>query len=167
MSSSFLCVASLPRVSLLIYSFAQVTLFSGVLTAFIIKVSDNLNTPPAEVTNKILIAIYNRTMNASMPIDLEQFLRLDESTRRRHDYQIWLLYTSLIISVGVAAIAMAAKLWVIRYSREVATSGPPRACVKRRQEVYDGLVAWKLDKCIDFMPILALGTVILFGFFLG
>jgi len=77
---SFSCVAILPHfitVFLNILS-SKVALFSGVLTAFIIQISDRLQPAPGDVTNKILIAIYNRTMDATAPIDLEQFLRLDE-----------------------------------------------------------------------------------------
>ena len=105
-------------------------------------------------------------MNASAPIDLEQFLRLDEGSRLLNVYQNWLLYTSLTISILVAALAMAAKLWVVRYSREVTTSGPPRASAKRRQEVHDGLVAWRMQNYIDATPLLALTAVLLFVFFI-
>jgi len=83
-------------------------------------------------------------MNASTPIDLEQFLWLDDNSRNMYQFQNSVLYTSLTISIMVATLAMAAKLWLVRYNREVTTSGPPRACAKRRQEAYAGLVAWKL-----------------------
>lgn len=105
-------------------------------------------------------------LNASTPIDLEQLLTLDDGSRRINDYQIGLLYTSLTISILVAALAMAAKLWVVRYSREVATSGPPRARAKRRQEVYNGLLAWKMEYCIDALPVMSLIAVILFALFI-
>jgi hypothetical protein len=105
-------------------------------------------------------------MNATAPIDLEQFLRLDEGSRSLNVYQNWLLYTSLTFSILVAALAMAAKLWVVRYSREVTTSGPPHASAKRRQEVYNGVLAWRMENYIDAMPLLALTAVLLFVFFI-
>jgi len=61
---------------------------------------------------------------------------------------------------------MAAKLWVVRYSREVTTSGPPRASAKRRQEFFNGLLAWRMENYIDAMPLLALTAVLLFVFFI-
>jgi len=105
-------------------------------------------------------------MNASTPIDLEQFLSLDDNSRNMYQFQNSVLYTSLTISIMVAALAMAAKLWLVRYNREVTTSGPPRACAKRRQEAYAGLVAWKLGLCIDAMPVMALSSVMLFALFI-
>jgi hypothetical protein len=105
-------------------------------------------------------------MNASTPIDLEQFLGLDDTTNSVNDFHSWLLYISLALSVLVAALAMAAKLWLMRYAREVTISGTPRARAKRRQEIYDGLVAWKLERCIDAMPIMALAALFLFGVFI-
>jgi len=128
--------------------------------------SGNFQPQPAEVTNKILIAIYRQTMNASTPINLEQFLRLDDATKSANDFHNWLLYMSLALSVLVAALAMAAKLWLVRYTREVTISGTPRACAKRRQEIYDGLISWKLERCIDAMPIMALAALFLFGLFI-
>lgn len=118
------------------------------------------------MTNLILIAIYNHTLNASTPIDLEQFLRLDDTSMAATIFQNWLLYTSLTISVLVAALAMAAKLWLVRYNRDVTTSGPPRIRAKKRQVAYDGLLRWKLEKCIDGLPVLSLIAVILFALFI-
>ena len=114
----------------------------------------------------ILIAIYNRTMNATTPLDFGQFLSLDDSSRRANELQNWLLYTSLVLSIVVAVLAMATKVWVVGYSRAVATSGLPRERAKKRQEAYDGSREWALGKCIDGMPILAIIAVALFGFFL-
>jgi len=104
--------------------------------------------------------------NASAPIDLEQILREDESNKFLGVYENWLLYTSLTISIMVAALAMAAKLWVVRYDREVTTPGTPRARAIRRQAVYNGLLAWKMGSCIDAMPLLVLAAVLLFMFFI-
>jgi hypothetical protein len=101
-----------------------------------------------------------------MPLNLDGLLTLDDTSRSINVYQNWLLYTSLTISILVAALAMAAKLWVVRYSREVASSGPPRARAKRRQEVYSGMLAWKLEYCIDAMPVMSLISVILFALFI-
>jgi len=106
-------------------------------------------------------------MNASTPIDLEQFLRLDDSSRRSNLTQNWLLHISLTLSIVVAAVAMAANLWLSRYRRDVnASLGPPRAVAKRRQELYDGFQAWKLQGCIDALPLMTLLAVFLFGFFI-
>lgn len=141
-------------------------LFSGVLTAFIIKTSNELQPNPGDVTNQILIAIYNRTMNASLPIDLEQYLRLDNGTHRRAFHRYSLLYISLAFSILVSVMATMAKLWVVRYNREVTVLGPPYVRVKRRQEAYSGSIAWKLGGCIESLPVMTLIPFVLLGFFI-
>jgi hypothetical protein len=105
-------------------------------------------------------------MNASTPIDLEKFLRLDATSKSTNDLHSWLLYLSLALSILVAATAMAAKLWLLRYTREVKTSGTPRDCAKRRQEMYNGLVAWQLKICIDAMPVITSIALMLFAIFI-
>jgi len=105
-------------------------------------------------------------MNASTPIDLEQFLSLDDNSRRANKLQNWLLYISLVLSLMLAVLAMAAKVWVARYNREVMTSGHPRDRSKKRQEILDGaLDEWALGKGIEAIPVVAIIAVILFGFF--
>jgi len=137
-----------------------------VLTAFIIQISSRFRPDPQDVTNQLLLAIYEHKMNPSTPIEFEKFLKLDDSKFKRVVFLSTLLYTSLAISVAVAAVAMAAKLWVIRYKHEVSALGPPRLRARRRQEVYDGSIAWKLDKCIEALPVMALIAVVLFSFFI-
>jgi len=115
----------------------------------------------------ILIAIYNRTMNDTAPLDFGQFLSLDDSSRRTNELQNWLLYTSLVLCIVVAVLAMATKMWVVNYSRVVATTeGLPHERAKKRQQAYDGSVEWALGECIDSMPIIAIIAVGLFGFFI-
>jgi ABC-type Fe3+ transport system permease subunit len=105
-----------------------------VLTAFIIQTSaGNFQPDPAEVPNKISVAIYRET----------------------NVFQKWLLNTSLTISMLVATLAMAAILWFVRYNREVTTSGPPHA---RANEI----LAWSLlEKCSDAMLMSLCAAIIL------
>ena len=141
-------------------------LLGGALTAFIIQTTSRFRPDPQDVTNRLLIAIYDHKMNPSIPVDLEKLLKLDDSKIKWVVFQSTLLYTSLAISVAVAAVAMVAKLWIIRYKHEVTASGPPRLRARRRQEVYDGAIAWRLDKCIEALPVMALIAVVLFALFI-
>ena len=65
------------------------------------------------------MAIYDHQMNSSITIDLEKLLKLDDSKYKQVVFLSTLLYTSLAISVAVAAVAMVAKLWIIRYKHEL------------------------------------------------
>jgi hypothetical protein len=110
--------------------------------------------------------IYRHQMNPSTPIDFEKFLKLDDSKLKRAVFLNSLLYTSLAISVAVGAVAMAAKLWIIRYKHQVNISGPLHLRAKRRQEVYDGSITWGLEKCIEALPVMALVSEVLFALFI-
>jgi hypothetical protein len=143
-----------------------VAFFSGVLTAFIVQPSHGFRPRPEDVTNQLLIAIYYHQLDPSTSIEVEKILELDEGKLNWTLFLNMFLYTSLAISVVVGAVAMAAKLWVIRYKREVNTSGPPHLRVRRRQEVYDGSIAWGLEKCIEGLPVMALISKVLFAVFI-
>jgi Family of unknown function (DUF6535) len=73
-----------------------------------------------------------------------------------------LIYPSLAISVIASLLGASAKLWLIRYSRRVASSGTPYERAIRRQETYDGIVAWRLKEIIESLPILISIAVVLF-----
>jgi Family of unknown function (DUF6535) len=77
-----------------------------------------------------------------------------------------LIYPSLAISVIASLLAAVAKLWLIRYSRRVASSGTPYERAIRRQETYDGVVAWRLKEIIESLPILIGIAVILFALYI-
>jgi Family of unknown function (DUF6535) len=77
-----------------------------------------------------------------------------------------LIYPSLAVSVIASLLAAIAKLWLIRYSRRVASSGTPYERAIRRQETYDGVVAWRLKEIIESLPILISIAVVLFSLYI-
>ena len=77
-----------------------------------------------------------------------------------------LLYPSLSISIITSLVAACAKLWLLRYSRSVASSGTPYERAIRRQDIYDGAVAWRLKEIIESLPLLMSIAVVLFGIYI-
>ena len=144
----------------------QVAFFSGVLTAFIIETTKGFQPDAGDVTNRILIAIYNNTMNATTPIDLEKYLRLDDDAHKLAVYRNALLYTSLAVSIVISILATLLKLWIIQHEREVTPSGPLHIRLMKRQESYNGSIIWRLEGCIASLPIMNLIALILFGLFI-
>ena len=107
-------------------------------------------------------------MNASSPIDLEKYLRLDKITQRHVFSRNLFLYTSLVFALIIAAIATMARIWIIRYGRKLNTPHPgsPRSHAMERQDMYDGSRSWKLGGLIESLPIFILIDVLLFGLFI-
>ena len=77
-----------------------------------------------------------------------------------------LLCLSLIIAIFASLLGTFAKLWLIRYSQGVASPGTPYECAIRRQETYDGIVAWRLKEIIESLPLLVTMVVILFALYI-
>ena len=77
-----------------------------------------------------------------------------------------LLYPCLSISIITSLLAACAKLWLLRYSRRVTSSGTPYERAIRRQEIYDGAVAWRLKEVIESLPLLISIAVTLFGLYI-
>ena len=77
-----------------------------------------------------------------------------------------LLYPSLAIAIIASLLGSFAKLWLIRYSRTVASSGTPYERAIRRQETYDGIVAWRLKEIIESLPLLISMVVVLFALYI-
>ena len=81
-----------------------------------------------------------------------------------------LLYPSLIIAIIVSMLGTSAKFWLIRYTQKVASSaffGTPYERAIRRQETYDGIMAWRLKEIIEsVLPLLVSMAVILFALYI-
>jgi hypothetical protein len=91
---------------------------------------------------------------------------MDPSQQWSAVYSNSLLYPSLAISIITALLASSAKMWLLRYSRRVASAGTPYERAIRRQETYDGALAWKLKEIIESLPILISMAVTLFGLYI-
>ena len=122
---------------------------------------------PGDATNKLLIAIYNHTMNASAPIDLQQYVTSDEIFDSTLSGCIYLLYISLAVSITEAAFALFINIWLTRYLRSLTMTGATiHERIRQRQENYRGLMEWRLPMLIEILPIVALVALVLFAFFI-
>ena len=78
-----------------------------------------------------------------------------------------LLYPSLALAIIASLLGTFAKLWLIRYSQRVTSfSGTPYERAIRRQETYDGVVAWRLKEIIESLPLLLCIAVVLFSLYI-
>ncbi|KAF8151672.1 hypothetical protein B0H34DRAFT_678247 [Crassisporium funariophilum] len=144
-----------------------VALFISILTSYIIETTKYFRPDPADITNELLIAIYARLSDASAPIvNPKDFYNLTPEQSLQAIYANSLIYFSLAVSMVVFVIASITKLWLIRYTREVTTPGPPYQRAMRRQDAYNGLVAWKVEGIIESLPVLVIVGVVMFGIFI-
>jgi hypothetical protein len=146
----------------------QIGLFIAVLTAFVIETRKSFESDPAEVTNEILMLIFNKLSNSSSgpeTIDLATFeiKQKEFSVATIHN---GLLFVSLALSIAISIIAMAAKIWLVRYIGWVREPGSEYNRAMKRQEVYTGMQRWKLHRVIDSLPLFTLVAVFLFGLFI-
>jgi len=122
---------------------------------------------PGDETNNILIAIYNRTMNASSPIDLQRFITWDETFDSMVTSSVFYLYISLAVSITVAAFALIISVWLIRYQRSITGAGPTiHERIRQRHENFMGLMEWRLPIMIEILPMVALVALVLFAEFI-
>ena len=105
-------------------------------------------------------------MNATAPINLEKYLRLDNSTHKSVLYKNALLSTSLSFCIVVSFLATLLKLWIIQHERDVNPSGPLYIRLRKRQEAYNGSIVWRLEGCIASLPIMSFIALLFFGLFI-
>ena len=149
----------------------QVALFISVLTAFVIDFSSQFQRNPSDITNDLLVAIYQQlaaqSNNTSAPIiDPTSFFNQDKAD---HDNAVFfnaLLYCSLALSILVSAVALVAKLWLVSYSHKVFSFGSPYERAMRRQEAYNGVLAWNLNATINALPIVLIIALAMFAIFI-
>ena len=100
--------------------------------------------------------MYIQLSNSSAPpVDPKSFFNMNANEQFNSTYAAWLLYPSLGIAIFAALLGTCAKMWLIRYSQTVASpGGTPYERAIRRQETYDGIVAWRLKEIIESLPVL-------------
>jgi len=126
-----------------------------------------LEPSPGNATNRILAEIYNHTMNASTPIDLQQYLTWNETFDPTVSSNVSLLYISLGVSITEAAFALIIIVWLTRYQRSLTGTGPTiHERIRQRHEAYTGLMEWRLPVLIEILPMVALGALCLFAIFI-
>jgi hypothetical protein len=150
----------------------QVGLIIAVLTSFVIDTSQQFQPNPANITNQLLIGIYDQlvaqasnTSSSLTRIDTVAILNLDKDDYHHASICNALLYCSLGLCTVAAALALAAKLWVISYGERAFSGGTPYERAKKRQEAYSGVLVWKMGAAIQSLPLILLIALVVFGFF--
>ena len=119
---------------------------------------------PAEISNELLLAIYNTQKNSSLDtFSRAYFFEQNHEDHRRAVVYNALLYADLALSIVVSMIALFAKIWVINYRNQVNSFGSPYKRAMERQEAYNGVVAWRMIQIIDSLPFLLLIAVFMLG----
>ena len=60
--------------------------------------------------------------------------------------------------------ALAAKLWLVSYTHDAFSVGSSYERAMKRQEVYNGILAWRMGAVINSLPVILLIALIMFGF---
>ena len=148
----------------------QVALFISVLTSFIIQSVTQFQRNPADVTNDLLVAIYNQMVAQSnntsiLPVDPRSYFSQSKADYDAAVIQNALLYTSLTLSMAVLVTALMAKLWLVNYSHQAFSVGSPYERAMKRQEAYNGVLVWNLGGMINMLPVILLIALYLFGYY--
>ncbi|CCO34293.1 hypothetical protein BN14_08388 [Rhizoctonia solani AG-1 IB] len=133
-------------------------LFSAVSTAFVIESYKSLKPDPAETSVEILRAM-SRTLlivaNQTQPTGSQ----IPEPENESDFSPSWsaicvnlLWFLSLSISILVSLIAMLSKEWCSQFMS--GRTGSPVAQARRRQQRWDGIVEWKMEEVLTFLPSL-------------
>ncbi|EDR00377.1 uncharacterized protein LACBIDRAFT_334197 [Laccaria bicolor S238N-H82] len=150
-----------------------VGLIISVLASFVIDTSQQFKPDPSDITNKLLIAIYDQLVaqatgtNISLPLDTVAIWKVDQADYDHAFLCNALLYSSLGLCTIAAALALAAKLWVVSYDgkRFASSCRTPYERAKKRQEAYSGVLVWKMETAIQSLYLILLIALVVFGFF--
>ncbi|KAJ7662205.1 hypothetical protein DFH06DRAFT_987687, partial [Mycena polygramma] len=133
------------------------TLFSAVVTAFVIETSHDLGPSAQGLTNDLLLNI----IQALNPNTLQPIVKPQNFVPSPGS--VWvngLWFTSLACSLGDAAIAMLIKQWLNAYSAGLPASHQLHS--RMRQHRFDALIRWKTPQIISFLPFALSVCVMLF-----
>ncbi|CCO36133.1 hypothetical protein BN14_10258 [Rhizoctonia solani AG-1 IB] len=142
-------------------------LFSAVSTAFVIESYKSLKPDPAEASVEILRAM-SRTLlivaNQTQPTGSQ----IPEPENESDFSPSWsaicvnlLWFLSLSISILVSLIAMLSKEWCSQFMS--GRTGSPVAQARRRQQRWDGIVEWRMEGVLTFLPSLIHLALLLFA----
>ena len=99
------------------------------------------------------------------PVDPRSYFHQSQADYNAAVTQNALLYISLSLSIVVSVIALAAKLWLVNYSRQAFSVGSPYDRAMKRQEAYNGVLVWNLGGVINILPVILLIALYLFGIY--
>ena len=105
--------------------------------------------------------------NTPIPlVNTDSFFTLDKADYNSAVAWNALLYIGLSLCIVISVMALAAKLWLVNYSRHAFSVGLPYERAMKRQEAYNGILAWKMGTIINSMPLMLLAVLLIFGFFI-
>lgn len=105
--------------------------------------------------------------NVSIPVvDVASLFNQDPTDYNAAVIYNALLYTSLALCIVVSVVALAAKLWLVTYSHRAFSTGTLYERAMKRQEAYNGILAWKIGAVINVLPLILLVALVMFGFFI-
>jgi hypothetical protein len=143
----------------------KAALFSAVMTTFVVETSGSLDTDFSEVTSNLLVEMIalqragdNATLRAAVPAA--------EVTTSPSTSDVWvngLWFTSLVLSLSTALLAVLAKQWLRQYTSIVTGSARDRAYIRHSR--WEGFEAWKVQTIIGLLPTILHASLGLF--FLG
>ncbi|KAF9069423.1 hypothetical protein BDP27DRAFT_1222677, partial [Rhodocollybia butyracea] len=125
------------------------TLFSAVVTAFVIETIQGLGPSSQDLTNSLLLDIVQGIKNTSLNTTQTQ-AETDFVVSPTNVWVNGLWFTSLACSLGDAAIAMLIKQWLNAYSAGLPAS--PQLHARMRQHRFNALIRWKTPEIIGFLP---------------
>ncbi|CAE6480581.1 unnamed protein product [Rhizoctonia solani] len=136
-------------------------LFTAICTAFVIESSKSLKEDPTETSARRLDQIASILLVVAGANDLSQLnsteimapIASEPFSPRPVDLCVNILwFFSLILSAAVSLISMLAKEWCYLFMS--GRIGDPWSQTKRRQQRWEGIEKWKMEKVIIFLPSL-------------
>lgn len=137
-------------------------MFSGVVTAFVIKTSSSLDTDRVEVIANLLqenVAL----LRAGNDEIARASVAAAETTTTPSRGDVWvngLFMTSLVLSLSTALFVLLAKQWLRHYASTISGSARDRAFVRHYR--YEGFEKWKVRYIIGILPFILHLAVLLF-----
>ncbi|KAJ7724695.1 hypothetical protein B0H14DRAFT_2641488 [Mycena olivaceomarginata] len=144
------------------YTMMKAGLFSSVLTTFVAQTSQALSPDNTAVSNSILLELVSLQRAQANGTSFEAIPHADTSfTVALSD--VWvngLWFTSLMLSLTTALLAVLAKQWLRQYSSFIAGSAYERALI--RQFRYASFDKWGVQSIIGLLPAILHLSVFLF-----
>lgn len=135
------------------------------MTTFVVQMSGALRPSSGDISAEALVELVAlvRSIGNGSPVDAVPHEAYTATTPVSGNV-VWvngLWFTSLILSLGTALLAVLAKQWLTgQYMLTI--SGSPRARAILQQFRFDGLKAWHLVQMIGFLPVLLHFSLFLF-----
>ena len=130
----------------------QAGLFSTVSAALVLAVQPNLQPDPNQQSAAVLSLVLLALNHSAIPNETLAILSAQQKPPREIVIVSGLMYTSLMISLLAAFVAMLGKQWLNRYLRHAGGSIIERC--GDRQLKYDGLRKWQFHLVLEALPVM-------------